>query len=211
MSARSQAVVTPRRALTRNRLMAAAMQVFAVKGIAGASVEEICEAAGFTRGAFYSNFDSKDELCFAIIRSLADSALEAVESALAGIGSEPADAVELCDDAVDTFLRSQSNDRASVLLMKEMQLYALRHPEFAPAYQNVLEETHATFAGAIDEALKKQGIEFVIPIREVVEILHAVHQAAQEKSLRLAPQADAVDPNASGDQLKTLLAALLHR
>ena len=49
--------VTARRAATRERLIDAAIDVFAEKGVLGASVEEICEDAGFTRGAFYSNFD----------------------------------------------------------------------------------------------------------------------------------------------------------
>ena len=49
--------------------MAAATSVFADRGIIGASVEEICEAAGFTRGAFYSNFADKDALVLALIRA----------------------------------------------------------------------------------------------------------------------------------------------
>ena len=47
---------------TRARLLEAAAQVFAEAGLDGASVEAVCERAGFTRGAFYSNFESKDEL-----------------------------------------------------------------------------------------------------------------------------------------------------
>ena len=60
--------VTPRRAATRERLMDAAVVMFAEKGVLGATVEEICEQAGFSRGAFYSNFDSKDDLCLAVIQ-----------------------------------------------------------------------------------------------------------------------------------------------
>ena len=44
--------LTARRAATRERLVDAAVVVFAEKGVLGAAVEEICEAAGFTRGAF---------------------------------------------------------------------------------------------------------------------------------------------------------------
>jgi AcrR family transcriptional regulator len=61
----------PTRAETRQRLFAAAADVFARRGIGGASIEAIAEAAGFTRGAFYSNFASKDDL---IIEMLADHA-----------------------------------------------------------------------------------------------------------------------------------------
>jgi len=47
-----------RREATRQKLLDAAGLVFAEEGLDAASVEAICERAGFTRGAFYSNFDS---------------------------------------------------------------------------------------------------------------------------------------------------------
>ena len=58
--------VSKRRAETREKLLAAAADVFAERGFGRATVEEICEHAGFSRGAFYSNFDSLDELFFAL-------------------------------------------------------------------------------------------------------------------------------------------------
>lgn len=50
------------RARTRDALLDAAARVFVERGFAGASVEAIAAAAGYTRGAFYSNFDSKEQL-----------------------------------------------------------------------------------------------------------------------------------------------------
>jgi AcrR family transcriptional regulator len=47
---------------TRERLLEAAERVFLRRGLQGSSVEEIAAEAGYTRGAFYSNFKSKDEL-----------------------------------------------------------------------------------------------------------------------------------------------------
>jgi AcrR family transcriptional regulator len=51
-----------KQAETRERLLEAAERVFLRRGLQGSSVEEISAEAGFTRGAFYSNFKSKDEL-----------------------------------------------------------------------------------------------------------------------------------------------------
>jgi AcrR family transcriptional regulator len=51
-----------KQAETRQRLLSAAERVFLRRGLQGSSVEEIAAEAGFTRGAFYSNFKSKDEL-----------------------------------------------------------------------------------------------------------------------------------------------------
>ena len=57
----------PTRDDTREKLFEAAAQVFESEGIGNASIEAIAAAAGFTRGAFYSNFKSKDELIIAML------------------------------------------------------------------------------------------------------------------------------------------------
>src|SRR6516225_7230405 len=57
----------PTRDETRDKLFEAAARVFEEQGIGGASIEAIAAAAGFTRGAFYSNFASKDELIIAML------------------------------------------------------------------------------------------------------------------------------------------------
>jgi AcrR family transcriptional regulator len=54
--------ISARRAKTRQRLLDAAREVFAREGFGRSTVEQVCEAAGFTRGAFYSHFTSLDEL-----------------------------------------------------------------------------------------------------------------------------------------------------
>ena len=51
-----------KQAATRQALLDAAGEVFVERGLQGTSVEAIAERAGFTRGAFYSNFASKEEL-----------------------------------------------------------------------------------------------------------------------------------------------------
>src|SRR5215468_389629 len=57
----------PTRDDTRDKLFEAAARVFEEQGINAASIETIAAAAGFTRGAFYSNFASKDELIVAML------------------------------------------------------------------------------------------------------------------------------------------------
>ncbi|MBD0842900.1 TetR/AcrR family transcriptional regulator [Streptomyces sp. TRM68416] len=75
--------VTRRRVRTRANLLDAAFEVFAAKGFGRVSIEEVCEAAGYSRGAFYSNFASLDELFFALYRQRADLIAEQVAGALA--------------------------------------------------------------------------------------------------------------------------------
>ncbi|BCP36313.1 hypothetical protein MINTMi198_16830 [Mycobacterium intracellulare M.i.198] len=52
----------PTRGEVRDRILDAASKVFAAEGFAGATIDAIGQAAGFTKGAVYSNFESKDEL-----------------------------------------------------------------------------------------------------------------------------------------------------
>jgi AcrR family transcriptional regulator len=62
MNLRTRQTRAERQAQTRNNLLEAAAQVFIARGFEAASIEAITKAAGYTRGAFYSNFSSKAEL-----------------------------------------------------------------------------------------------------------------------------------------------------
>ncbi|MBX9983467.1 MAG: TetR family transcriptional regulator, partial [Mycobacterium gordonae] len=76
--------VTKRRAETRGRLIDAAIDVFAEKGYGQVTIRDVCTAAGYTRGAFYSQFESLEELLFVIYHQwttqIADQVRGAVEA-----------------------------------------------------------------------------------------------------------------------------------
>jgi AcrR family transcriptional regulator len=72
-----------KRSEVRRRLLAAAYGVFADLGYEGASLERVAEAAGFSKGAVYSNFANKDELFFELVAARIDERVEAVQSAVA--------------------------------------------------------------------------------------------------------------------------------
>src|SRR6202012_2163455 len=66
----------PTRDETRDKLFEAAARVFEEQGIGSASIEAIAAAAGFSRGAFYSNFKSKDELIIAMLEDHVERSIE---------------------------------------------------------------------------------------------------------------------------------------
>src|SRR5579863_2506929 len=68
---------------TRQRLLDAAQAIFMKKGFVAASVEDIAGAAGYTRGAFYSNFRSKGDLFIELLRRDHRQANEAMSEILA--------------------------------------------------------------------------------------------------------------------------------
>ncbi|OYO00706.1 hypothetical protein CGZ95_08760 [Enemella evansiae] len=193
--------VSARRAQTRRRLMDAAVEVFADRGVNAASVEEISELAGFTRGAFYSNFESKEDLCAALMRDLGQQHLVAAEQAIGRVldtDERPMD--ELIDDAMDTFVAIQPSDRNAQLLQLELRLHAARNPDFAAMFNQLEEEMGGLFANLIESGLERRGVRLSVPAKQAIGLLHAVHDAANfDKLLGRAT------PTAGTDDLKALM------
>ena len=74
---------------TRQRLLDTAVEIFLEKGFARASVEEIAERAGYSKGAMYSNFSSKDELVLAVLDRRIDQQLEILADLIPTQGNDP--------------------------------------------------------------------------------------------------------------------------
>lgn len=109
-------------ALTREKLLAAALKTFLKVGFAAATIDGISEDAGFSRGAFYANFTSKEEIFLAAIAATADDVTPALIERLAAATS-PAQAIAIMSDWAEQ--RSQSQDLA--YLMLEVMQHARRN------------------------------------------------------------------------------------
>ena len=160
-----------RRAATVERLLDAALETFADVGFAAASVEDICSRGGFTRGAFYSSFKTKDELFGALFARETARKLALAEEQLAGIEQESdpvAAAVERC---LSTFRA----DRTWVLVHTEYALYATRHPEAAAALRRHAEELHRRLTALVEAAVARTGIRLSIPANRLARIVLALH------------------------------------
>ena len=80
----------PTREVVRRRLLDAALEVFAWRGFDAASLEQVAAAAGLSKGAIYSNFESKDDLFFAMMADQVLSRVETVRTAIALEATAPA-------------------------------------------------------------------------------------------------------------------------
>lgn len=125
---------TRNRSATRERLLTAARHVMVEQGIQGASVERICEAAGFTRGAFYSNFDTKDDLVLAMFEHEKDVIFGHLNQAadsqdLAGLDDERAFAA-----IIDRFLVAAPDSADQYVVITEFALHAIRDSQVATAF-----------------------------------------------------------------------------
>ncbi|MEV4179397.1 TetR/AcrR family transcriptional regulator [Nonomuraea sp. NPDC049709] len=123
--------VTKRRGRTRARLLAAAFEVFAAKGFGRVRIEDVCEAAGYTRGAFYSNFDSLDELFFALYDERADLIADQVTAALSVEGAVEEAAGPPIQAIIERVAATLLLDRDWLLVKTDFLLYAARDPAVA--------------------------------------------------------------------------------
>ena len=124
----SSPALTRKRAATRQKLLTAAAEVFAERGFGRATVEDVCDRAGFSRGAFYSNFDSLDELFFALYSQRGADLVAAVAKVVEG--TLPAVSP---GEVVDRVVAALPISRESHLLNLEFAAHALRHQEVATA------------------------------------------------------------------------------
>ncbi|MET9736121.1 TetR/AcrR family transcriptional regulator [Streptomyces sp. NPDC006458] len=191
--------VTRRRVRTRANLLDAAFAVFAAKGFGRVSIEEVCEAAGYSRGAFYSNFSSLDELFFALYRQRADLIAEQVADALALDGPD-LDVHRSVDRVTEVLLL----DADWLLVKTDFLVHAARDPAVA----RTLLEHRATLRRSIAERLARARGHTELPavLGDADSAAHAVVAAYDGVTVQLL-----LDKDADGARvwLKQLLTALL--
>ena len=153
------AATTRRREATRQKLLDAAAQVFAEVGLDAASVEAICERAGFTRGAFYSNFETKDELFLELAGNVARERVAGGAQPRArarGRAARSTRCPTIALDIVQRVLDVSADDRLGVLLMSEIRIHALRNPQLAAAYLAQEDEMRRSVAQIIERHRSRQ-------------------------------------------------------
>lgn len=117
---------TRNRANTRQRLLDAALEVFAANGFGRSTVESICERAGFTRGAFYSNFESLDQLFLAMWESQSELLITNLRAAISAESDKPLEPT--VHDAVTRVLDAIPVDDHWYRITAEFSAHALRNP-----------------------------------------------------------------------------------
>ncbi len=143
----------PTRDDTCKKLFEAAARVFEEQGIGGASIEAIAAAAGLTRGAFYSNFKSKDELIIAMLEDHVEQSIRRNLDLLARHKS-PSDFI----DALKSMDRSLQDPLGrSPLLHMEMILFVARAEKRRPDLAKRLRARRKLVADIVETTLKNSG------------------------------------------------------
>ncbi len=181
------------------RLVDAAFRVFADKGFGHVRIEDVCAAAGYTRGAFYSQFDSLEELFFTLYDQRATLISEQVGTAMASV-DDPTDVPGTVDRIASTLLL----DRDWLLIKTDFLMHAARHPDLAQR----LAAHRAQLRAAVEGRLAGSDVELPAAIGSVADAARAVVAAYDGVSIQLLLDGD---QDAARAWLSQLLGVVLIR
>ncbi|MFD9888302.1 TetR/AcrR family transcriptional regulator [Amycolatopsis sp. NPDC059027] len=183
---------------TRERLLTAAAELFAERGVNGTSVEQIAERAGYTRGAFYGNFEGKHELVVALLAQRRAREADEISALAEGVGSF---------EEMLRRLRGWHVERARHLpdwfiLRTELTLYALRNPSARPLVGAGELEARALLEGGISAELSRRGVRSPADPEFLALIVHALEDGLLRQRL-LTP--DGIGDDVVVDALELLM------
>ncbi|MCX7380504.1 MAG: TetR/AcrR family transcriptional regulator [Alphaproteobacteria bacterium] len=182
---------TARQAETRSKFIAAASGAFAVHGFSGAKVERIAEVAGYSRGAFYSNFSSKEELALAVFERLLNDDVEGVSALL-----------ETHDGNTDTLFRRLAEgfavrhaDEVPSALRIELLMQAWRDADFRVAAAQLYRRQRARYAELVAITLGQASLippDTVVAIADTLLAVDHGHSVLALAGAEPTPVADVV-------------------
>jgi AcrR family transcriptional regulator len=189
-----------KRAANQDRLLDAAMRVFAERGYHGATVEEIARESGLSNGALYYNFASKEKLFLALM----DRRMEARIADLARTFDSPAESVAGAEasvrEATDDAYRTGPEPHEWALFF-EFVAHAGRDAEFRREFRKRLRRMRAILARTVDAQIETLGTPLSLPPEHVAVAMQAL-------SYGLAAQRLADRPSVPGELYGRLLVAL---
>ena len=137
------------RAATRHALLDAAAEVFAAQGLHGAAIEEVCERAGFSRGAFYSNFSSKRQLFLEVLDRHTAQAMSRIAVAFehgANLQERVTNGARAAEEVI-------AHDRTWCQLYYEGWVAASRDETFRALYAQRYHDTRELLTGMLDSEI----------------------------------------------------------
>ncbi len=155
---------------TRSCLMKSAARVFARRGMSGASIDEVAEDAGYTKGAFYANFKSKEELFLAMLDESFSERIAETDRAFSTDESPPEQARHSAAD----FAAAMRSDPDKSRLGFEFAAHAMRSEPF----REELLTRFATLRGRMEAIFRRRmedlGLEPVVALDRMVLMIIAM-------------------------------------
>ena len=154
-------------ARTRAELIAAAREVFLARGFHAATLEEIAERAGYTKGAVYSNFAGKDDLFLALLAEHYAGRVELYSTLVVGDGDGDGDAEGTYRALARLMLGAYERQPEWWPLVSDFTSHAARQPVLLERLRETREVFLDALAGMSDALSEQHGLTFALPAREV--------------------------------------------
>jgi AcrR family transcriptional regulator len=157
---------------TRGVLLDAAEEVFAKQGFGGTALEDIAEVAGYTRGAIYSHFGTKEELFLAVTERHLLRFLDGFEDVIGSFESlEDLNVTQFAERWRELTIAGPD----SAALGHEFSLFLLRNPGAQERLAAKREETIRSLADYIASHIARLGGTLTIPAQALARVLIATH------------------------------------
>jgi len=173
-----------KQAHTRKCLMSSAAKVFARRGMEQASIDEVADDAGYTKGAFYANFKNKEELFLAMLDERFAERLEQCDRVMAS-GESP---VEQARQIGLDFMRYVAADPEWERLFFEFAAYAARNDEFRQELVTRYRSLRERIAESYRRRAEELGVEPPVPVEELATMTFAMANGIALEKL-LEPEA----------------------
>jgi AcrR family transcriptional regulator len=163
----------PKREAVRRRLLDAALEVFAERGFDHASLDEVAEAAGLTKGAIYSNFASKDDLFFAMMTDQVLNRIEIVRGALAA-GVSDTHAEQALYDVGRLLTQEITEQREWQLVFLDFWRRAVRDDDVRAQFVAHRRALRAAIADGVEKILEQVPNPGELTVEDVVTVVLAL-------------------------------------
>jgi AcrR family transcriptional regulator len=174
---------------TRSRLLGSAARVFARRGLAQASIDEVAAAAGFTKGAFYANFASKEDLFLAMLDERFDERLAQIERV-----TSTDEGVEVQARAAgDEFVRYLAADPDWQRLFFEFAAHAARNETFRVELVKRYRGLREGLADVFARRARELGLPSPVPVEQLALMTFAMANGFALERL--------LEPEAASDEI----------
>lgn len=182
---------------TRKLLLESAVQIFAEFGFHGASVDKIAEHAGFSKGAFYANFNSKEELFLALLEKQMQLHVDKIHRVIDQ--QHPLSHFIEKLDQYPIYIREEN--RTWSMLNMEFLLFAMRDESVRYKWSNMITRSVEQISQSIEKLMKKENYEFSLSSEEIAWTILSLENGMAIFSYI---SQDNVPPNLFGKALKNM-------
>ena len=180
-----------KRTNTRARLIEAAADVIVSKGIAGARIDDVVKQAGFTRGAFYSNYSSLQDVLTEAIVSRSNALLEKIAQAVDSIEGPPT-----MTSLMELLEAIRPEARTIYLLTTEYSLFQLRNPDSPTIPGTARADFTARLSGTVEKVLDRMGRRPTVSTASLADLVSLLFM-------------DSIAENTDCDRLRDLIEAII--